>query len=302
MKPFSYLVRRELWENRWVWRAPVALTGVLLLAYVAAIVLAHVGITHIQIENNQGSFNIESGAAYLSAHPRMADKASMVFFSLLTALFNLVLIITMARYLLHSLYGDRKDRSILFWRSLPISDTATVLSKLLIVMVGAPLATFVMLVIAQLLGIGAAAAGGVFNFTWSAGDMLHLWAFLFVGFFVQSLWYLPFYGWIMMASAWARQAPVLWTVLPPLLAGIIELILFQTDYFFSTIGNHAASILPAISHDGAIAHPGDLGLGIFSLRRFADVLSSGELWIGAAIGIVFVAAAIFIRRYRGEDY
>ncbi|HET6725666.1 MAG TPA: hypothetical protein VFH85_06645 [Gammaproteobacteria bacterium] len=302
MKPFTYLVRRELWENRWVWRAPVALTVVLLLSYIAAIVLTHAGVTHVHIEGDNGSFNIQSGAAYFAAHPLMADKASFVFFGVLTALFNFVLIITMARYLLHSLYGDRKDRSILFWRSMPISDTATVLSKLLIVMIAAPLATFVMLVIAQLLGIGAAAAGGVFNFTWSVGDVIHLWAFLIVGFFIQSLWYLPFYGWIMMASAWARQAPVLWTVLPPLLAGFIELIVFQTNYFFSAVGDHAVSVLPGISHDGAMAHSAQLGERAFSVRNFAYVLSSGELWIGVAIGIVFVAAAIVIRRYRAEDY
>lgn len=296
MKAFVYLVRRELWENRSIWLTPLAISAIIVLAYIA-------GIAYVYVHG--GTFG--DGQAITLADRQHAREGLLIFYMALTGLFNLVLIITIVRYLLHSLYGDRKDRSILFWQSLPLSNTATVLSKLTVAMVIAPLVTFALLLVVQLVGAGAlsavaAKAGSeAVGVVWSQSDLPSVWAFLVVGFLVQSLWYLPFYGWLMMASAWARQAPVMWAAVPPLVAGILELILLGTSHFFNAIGIQAVSVLPAAIVLGGSGHfPANYQGGAPSLHRIAEAFVGAEMWVGIAIGVVFVAIAVVIRRYR-ED-
>src|SRR5206468_10746510 len=52
-------------------------------------------------------------------------------------------------YCLDALYGERRDRSILFWKSLPVSDVMAVLSKLAIPIVILPLLSFAVTVATQ---------------------------------------------------------------------------------------------------------------------------------------------------------
>ncbi|HET7570198.1 MAG TPA: hypothetical protein VFK96_06395 [Gammaproteobacteria bacterium] len=306
MKTFIWLVRRELWENKSFWLVPVVLTVLLVLAYIAGIVFTWVHGIHVVINGHPAS----SLATLAAAHPEDARQGLFIFYVVLTSLFNVVLIFMMVRYLLGCLYDDRRDRSILFWRSLPVSDVATALSKLAVVMVVAPLATFSCLLLAQLIGTGALSAiatqSGVSAtaVVWGQSHLGGIWAFLIVGFLVQSLWYLPFYGWCMMASAWARRAPFLWAAVPILVGGIVEGILFQSNHFFTMVGLHAASVVPGIGANIKIGaadyvHLGNIG---FSMHSLATMLDSASMWIGVGFGIVFVAAAIAIRRWRAEDY
>ncbi|HET7673912.1 MAG TPA: hypothetical protein VFL54_00170 [Gammaproteobacteria bacterium] len=295
MKSFIYLVRREMWENRSVWLVPAVIGAIVVLAYITLISYVYFHGGHPQLDY---------------ADSDMADRRAVLamFYMGLTALFNVVLVIVIIRYLLHCLYGDRRDRSILFWRSLPLSDTATVLSKLAVAMIIAPLVTFVILLAVQLLGaatlsvIVLKAGAAPWPLIWQPSGLLGLWGFLLVAFLVQSLWYLPFYGWLMMASAWARQAPVLWAALPPVVAGVIEAILFQTSHFFSLIGNHVAGPLPlayAVRFGGKGFDMPTTGATV-SYATLGDMLTSGAMWTGVAVGVVFVAVAIMLRRYRDD--
>jgi ABC-2 type transport system permease protein len=307
MKAFGYLIRRELWQHRSVWMVPAGILILLVLTYIVGLLLGHFGLNHIDINviNNASHVEYQSGQAFLAAHPQFAQHATIGFFAVIAAIFNIAMIITIVRYLLSSLYGDRKDRSILFWLSLPISDGATVASKLLIAVLVAPLVTFAFLIVTQLIGVGAAEASGTasFWFHFSAAGMLHFWAWLIVALMVQSLWYLPFWGWLMMASAWARQAPVLWAAIPPLVGGVIEAILFGSDHFFVAIAGHAASVVPGFNADvGSASHSMQVSWPTFSFNQLATLLASAELWIGVGFGIVFIVAALFLRRWRAEDY
>lgn len=298
MKSFVYLVRREMWENRSIWLTPLAMAAIIVLAYIA-------GVAFVYFHGGQIGLG-----DYAMAGPGKQREVLSGFLVALIGLFNLVLIITIIRYLLHSLYADRKDRSILFWRSLPLSDTATVLSKLTVAMLIAPLATFAFIWLTQLLGIGAISAiiamagGNVAKLVWEPAGLGGVWAFTIVGLLIQSLWYLPFYGWLMMASSWARQAPVLWAAIPPLVAGTIEAIVFQSSRFFDLIATHAQTLLTAPMPMIRIRGPHDIQIGRDSLRpAFSSLggwIGSQAMWIGVAIGIVFIVAAIFIRRRRDE--
>lgn len=298
MKSFVYLVRRELWENRSIWLTPLAISAIIVLAYIAGIAFVYFHGGHLALGD------------YATAGPAKQREVMSGFLVALIGLFNLVLIITIIRYLLHSLYGDRKDRSILFWRSLPVSDTATVLSKLTVAMLIAPLATFVFIWLTQLLGVGAISAiiamagGNVADLVWEPAGLGGIWAYTIAGLLIQSLWYLPFYGWLMMASGWARQAPVLWAAIPPLVAGTIEAIVFQSSRFFELIAAHAQTLLSAPIPMVRIRGPHDIRIGHDGLRpalsSLAGWIGSEAMWIGVAIGIVFVAVAVFIRRRRDE--
>ncbi|HET7370860.1 MAG TPA: hypothetical protein VFK45_08485 [Gammaproteobacteria bacterium] len=307
MNTFKWLVKRELWENRSFWLVPLAMAVLVVLAYIAGIVATWVHGVQITIDGHSGA----SLAAMAATHAEDIHEGLTIFYMSLTALFNFVLVIMIVRYLLQCLYDDRRDRSILFWQSLPISDTNTVLSKLFVAMMIAPLATFALLLVVQLVGAGAMSAvaghiGVPVGLIWSQSDLGGIWAYLVVAFLVQSLWYLPFYGWLMMASAWARRAPVLWAAVPVLVGGLVEGIVFQTSHFLRAVGNHAVSVVPGIGSNlrvnGAAPDFDIADMQSFAMHALATTLGSAGMWIGVGIGIVFVIAAIVIRRYRAEEY
>ena len=142
-------------------------------------------------------------------------------------------------YCLDALHGERRDRSILFWKSLPVSDLTTVLSKAAIPLVVLPLLTFAITVLTQLimalmssavlLGSGLSVAT-----LWAQLSLPQTWlALLYHLVTVHSLWYAPIFGWLILVSAWARRAPILWAALPLLAIALVEKIAFNTTHFAS---------------------------------------------------------------------
>src|SRR5262249_35459668 len=136
-----------------------------------------------------------------------------------------------------ALHGERRDRSILFWKSLPVSDLTTVLAKASIPLLVLPVVTFAVTMIAQgimLLVSRAvlAGSGGNAEAAWNHMSFWHMSAMLwyhlvaFRGFLSA-----PFYGWLLLVSAWARRLPILWAALPPIALGVFEKIAFNTSYF-----------------------------------------------------------------------
>ncbi|MGC1458667.1 MAG: hypothetical protein WA825_10345, partial [Steroidobacteraceae bacterium] len=115
------LIRRELWEHRALWIAPLAVAALLLL-------LAIIGKT-----------NADFGQVALPEQ-RRALFAVIMAYAVVPQF--LVLGIVSWMYAGDCLYAERKDRSILFWKSMPVSDTLTVLSKLLLVVVLVPLGVY----------------------------------------------------------------------------------------------------------------------------------------------------------------
>src|ERR1700686_86194 len=140
-------------------------------------------------------------------------------------------------YSLDALYGERRDRSILFWKSLPVSDLITVLSKLTIPIVILPLLSFAITIATQfimlLLGSIILLGSGVNIATlWTEASFVHVSLVLLYHFLtVHGLWYAPIYGWLLLVSAWARRAPFLWAGLPPLAVAVAEKIAFNSWHF-----------------------------------------------------------------------
>src|SRR5205085_5805305 len=144
-------------------------------------------------------------------------------------------------YSLDALYGERRDRSILFWKSLPVSDLTTVLSKLAIPLAILPLLSFVITIATQLimllLSIAMLVGSGV-----NIATLLIQMPFLHVSLVllyhlvtVHGLWYAPLYGWLLLVSACAPRAPFIWAFLPPFVIWGVEKLAFNTSYFLAML-------------------------------------------------------------------
>jgi ABC-2 type transport system permease protein len=204
-------------------------------------------------------------------------------------------------YCLGALHNERSDRSILFWKSLPVSDLTTVLAKASIPILILPLITFVVIVVTQgimliaanvaLLAHGAGAAA-----PWVRAPILPQWAaMLYHLLTVHALYYAPIYGWVLLVSAWARRAPILWATLPIAAVLILEKLVFNTSVF-------AQMLLSRLGGGpGAIEYPPPGGMPIVAptIANLTAFLASPGLWIGLAVCAAFLAGAARARRYNG---
>lgn len=212
---------------------------------------------------------------------------------------------------------SNRDRSILFWKSLPVSDVTTVLSKAFVPIVAVPLITFVIVAATQLiillLSTVILLANGVSVATlWMQLPLLQIWLVLLYSLIVLSLWYAPVYGWLLLVSAWARRSTFLWAVMPPLAVCVVEKIAFDTSYFWSMLQHRlSGGFLQAF----AITHSGE-GFVIGTSRMGAEAganaripeltqlldpvkfLASPSMWTGLAAATALIAAAVWMRRYR----
>ncbi|RMH94992.1 hypothetical protein EBB59_01105 [Lysobacter pythonis] len=222
-------------------------------------------------------------------------------------------------YLLGALYDERRDRSVLFWKSLPVSDGLTVWSKLLTALLVAPL-TAVLVALAVMLGFGilvslfiAINGGNPFTIYWAQLRPFRLLTLLFSWIPIYMLWALPTAGWLMLCSAWARSKPFLWAVLVPLLAGVLvswfEFFDIGSNWFWEHIVARLLTSAWPLSHlFGMTKGPRFIGSGgsgdqlaqNLSLVFGGDVYRNPSLWIGAAAGIAMILLAIRLRRWRDD--
>src|SRR5207244_4236286 len=142
-------------------------------------------------------------------------------------------------YCLDALYGERRDRSILFWKSLPVSDITTLLSKAIIPLAILPAVVFTIIFVTQflmlLLSSAVLAPSGLTSTTWANFNLLRESVVLLYGLIVIALWHAPLYGWALLVSGIARRATFLWAVMPPLVIAVFEKITFNTSYFWSLL-------------------------------------------------------------------
>jgi ABC-2 type transport system permease protein len=226
-------------------------------------------------------------------------------YSHVAMLILLTAIIVGVFYSLDALHGERRDRSILFWKSLPVSDLTTVISKASIPFLVLPLLVFaitaIMQLIMRLVSTSVLLMNGVSTaLLWTQLPLFQMQLVLLYGLAVIALWHAPIYGWLLLVSGWARRATFLWAVLPPLAIGVFEKIAFHTSYFGSLLKDRlfgfAAGAFDLRTPGGAPIDPHYIPLSQLAPGRF---LSSPTLWIGLAVAAIFLAAAARLRRYRG---
>lgn len=304
---FVWLLKRESWETRAIWIAP-AITAAICVVIAISLRLK-LGLVVGEIDGEATEFMSDS------AKLRAMGAASI---SILASAFVLTALFTQFFYSLDALYGDRRDRSILFWKSMPISDLETVLSKYFIAAVVIPVVAIVFAIVTHpiVFGITTVGLGGLAGSAateaffspsvWLNGAGLLLWLT-----FASVVWYLPWIGWLMAVSAFAPRSPIMWAVLPPAAIALLEEGIFNTNHFLSIVGDRVG---PTGLLRNALEHVEGRGLSVKidsetmelpqNLLEFAapmKFLTSPELWIGFAVAAAFIAAAVWARRYRDEN-
>jgi ABC-2 type transport system permease protein len=253
---------------------------------------------------------VQAGSA-LQLKPDQAHAfGSLLLFGFGVSLF-IVMCVYVVFYQTDALYADRKDRSILFWKSLPLSDTQIVLSKLLTATVIIPLAFFIAanlttLMMAAIISFRAGAP--IAHILWQPNLWLQLqvlWLYLIV---TMAIWFLPIYGYLLFVSAWARRAVLLWVILPPALLVLAEKSISHTGYFAKLIGERLGGLMPHAfldPRDSAISFhvfgEKDVIAGPSSVWQLVDPVgffTSPAVWIGVGVGAAFVYGAIELRRRR----
>ena len=279
-RPFYWSVWRELWENHSIYIAP---------AIVAAIVLFGSFVGSFHLSGRRQNALLLDPARRRAAIELPYDIAAMmlIFTAFIIGVF----------YCLDALHGERRERSILFWKSLPVSDLTTVLSKVSVSLVVLPLVTFAITIVTQfimlLISTAALLPSGLAGTTLANFNLIQQSVILLYGLVVIALWHAPIYGWALLVSGWVRRATFLWAVLPLLGIAFFEKITFNTSHFASMLGDR----LTGFASEAFDFQPHH-GVAIDSLTP-GRYLSSPGLWIGLIFAAVFIAAAIRLRRYRG---
>ncbi|MEJ1964169.1 MAG: hypothetical protein WDO56_22535 [Gammaproteobacteria bacterium] len=282
MNVLVMLIRREFWENRVLVIAPVVVCVLYFLLFVL------------------GSANFHLGSVYVADGGASAATITSVMHIMFTGMLYLLTAIVTFFYLCDSLYSERKDRSILFWKSLPVSDAMTVVSKLLVALIAVPLVVFVLSVVTHVCVLLAAKVVGLFyppRFPashWTMAAWLRLNGYLFIDVFVLALWYAPIAAYQLLMSVVAPRAVFVCTVLPPLVLIFGQKVLTGSW----SIGEFVLYRLGGVSLGGSLS--GGLDAAIDGLDALPMLRLPG-LWIGVAVAAVLVFAAIRVRRHRDDS-
>lgn len=318
MKTFYWLVKREFWEHRggFLW-APIITGGVFLLLNLMGIIAAEViGARH--------GIHFGAGGELNSVMSRMdSGDMSKVGVALDLAMYSSMGIISVVLgfvvffYCLGALYDDRRDRSILFWKSLPISNASTVLSKVVSATVLAPAIAVVVGIVAGMVQLIIVAITLSFHGVnvWHLLTLAHPFRVManLIGYIpVYVLWAMPTVGWLLFCSAWARSKPFLWALAVPVATGLVVwwfdiMGLFnQSAAWFWThvVVRGLFSVAPGGSltadlHNLSVDKSNQLG--VLDLAQTYQALGTANLWIGVLAGATLIAAATWFRRWRDDS-
>jgi len=287
-RPMYWSVQRELWENRSIYVAPLAAAAVYMLGFLISLIWLPQSVRALAaLDPAQQRIKL----AELYAHAAML----IMLTAFLVGIF----------YSLDALHGERRDRSILFWKSLPVSDLTTVLSKASISLVVLPVLVVALTASLQLVmwllssavlqssGVGAAAL-------WTRLPVSEMALVSLYSAAVLALWHAPLYMWMLLVSGWARRAAFLWAVFPPLAIAAVEYTAFHTSYIGSLLQDRlfgfTATAFDLKDKNGVPVDAHFIPLTQLAPGRF---LTSPGLWLGLIVAAAFFAAAVRLRRYQG---
>jgi ABC-2 type transport system permease protein len=295
-RPLYWSVRREVWENHSIYIAPLGVAAVYLLGYMISLIWLPHNMREVWMPHTMREM------ATLKAPDSLIGLAMPYAHAALFV--GLVAFLVGIFYSLDALHGERRDGSILFWKSLPVSDLTTVLSKASIPLVVLPLLAFGLTVILQqimrLLSIAVLVVnGGSVATLWTRLPLSEMELVTLYGGLVLTLWHAPIYCWFLLVSGWARRATFLWAVLPWVAIAVLENIAFHTSHLGSLLQNRlfgfGAAAFDLTDKNGVPVNTHFIPLAQLAPGRF---LSSPSLWVGLMFAAACLAAAVRLRRYR----
>ena len=286
VRALQWSVRLELWHHRWIVIGPLVAAFILTASFVLETIGAPGDIAALLARAPEARRNA-------IAHPYGLSAGMIAMAALFMGIF----------YCIESLQSERSDRSILFLKSLPVSDATIVLSKACVPFVVLPLIVYTVTLAVQT----TMAVASTFALMSTGGDPAALWREVsplerpivhLYGIVVMTILHAPLYGWVLMVSAWARRRALLWVFLPPYLVGAAEQLALGRTSFKDFVGHlimnpfargfaldpYAHSKLPAFDH--------------VSQLDPASVFGRSGTWIGLAATTLFLFVAIRLRRDR----
>jgi len=298
------LIRRELWEHRSIWVTPVAIASIVTLGTLTALMFA-------------GEFAHELDVAIFGAQNLAGDTERRAvltgFFVGSSWLFLLGLSILTIFYALDSLYAERKDKSILFWRSLPVTDAETVISKLVTALIIIPAVAIAAIIATHIVNLIVTSiwvsmkGGDAGLLIWGSVPLLDNWFAPIVVIFCTSVWMSPFLGWFLFVSAYTKRAPLLMAFLPLILVPMVEGIFLRSAHFAEAVWGRGAKI-PLFSgtdiktfFDEDKIRLNEEAISLLSAIDFGKFVTSIDTWIGIIVCGLLTTAAIYVRRFRDES-
>ena len=301
MSRFIWLIRREIWEHKAIWIAPAIVIACLLVLVVTGNV--HLGPIGM----------MDDSTVFGDLSHDVQVKLLVIVYAGLALVVDMVMGIVAFFYSLDSLYADRRDRSVLFWKSLPLSDAEAVLSKFAVAAVVIPLITLTAAVVAQLVvatggSVKLAMEGMSAGVMWQPEAITGGFVIALLWCVTAVLWYAPVISYLMLASAWAPKAPFLWAVLPPVAIWVLERVVLYSEHAGDFITDRLFGLyrmLGARRESGGLdgSDAGDDFSELSNVDLVAglqDFYSSPELWLGVVAAAAMLAAAVWVRRYRDE--
>jgi ABC-2 type transport system permease protein len=277
-------VRRELWENRYVYLAPLGVAAIFLVGNL-------IGMIHLPSQMRQ----------LAGGDPENYRDAILMPYHIAAAFMMGIYILVTLFYCADALHGERRDRSILFWKSLPVSDATVVLAKASIPFIILPSLTFAIILVLQFMILLLSSAVLVANnlsvaSLWTHLPVVHMSLLLLYHIITShALWPAPIYCWMLLVSGWARRAAFLWAALPVLVIAGVEEMAFHTHRFATLVANRLIGETQVVSFTPPSIFPTDPMVHIAPTQ----FLLSPSLWIGLAIAAAFLAAAVRLRRIQG---
>ena len=327
MNTFKWLLKREYWEHRggFLW-APLITGGVFLIISALAVIAGESMRRSVeQGELQMNGVKLDQLTESLSPKEMAELGGGLDLGTLMAGSWPLiVLAFVVFFYCLGALYDERKDRSILFWKSLPLSDGQTVLSKVASALVVAPLFAMGAAIVTSLgflvlLSIYVLFHGGnPVSLIWGPASPITISLHMLASLPVYAAWALPTVGWLLLVSAWARTKPFLWALLVPVFAGILVTWFDVMEMFGSSaawfwqhvVGRLLLGTVPGMdlvyrgANDPRLVNfnpdgPEDI-VFLFSAQQSWGAFATLDLWIGVAVGVAMIFGAMHYRRSRDE--
>jgi ABC-2 type transport system permease protein len=287
LHPVWVQVKREFWEHRGLMIAPLAVAAALLL------LTGFFGVQHSTI-----------GPIHVQGAPAVWPVFLALTFGW-TVPFAITLVILTGVYLVDCLYNERRDRSILFWRSLPVSDTRVVLTKFAVGWLLVPLGTFVVIALSNLIehalvGPRAMRIGPPVVYHFDAGLWLYMeWLQLYL-LVASLLWYAPYAGYLLLVSAWARRSVWAWALIPPIVLALSERFIFGTHFIAGLLLRRFSDLMAIALGGSTVGTTAINGVAVIHPAYPLGLLASPQLWLGLGVTALFLALAIRLRRWRDE--
>lgn len=282
-RPFYWSVRRELWEHRAVYLAPLAAAGVVLFGFLLS------------------TFRLPGAvrAAAAAVDPKKAE-AFMMPYSVAALAVIVIMSVVAVFYCLAALHGERQDRSIQFWKSLPVSDLTTVLAKFAVPAAVMPAIAVAVAMAAQVvilvLSTVVVLLNGIDpNLLWKHVDLSLMWVVLPFGLLVNALWQAPVYAWLLLVSGWAKRMVFVWAVAPILGLCLVEKLAFNSTRLLQLLDDR---LLGGFGEAFSVGGKGEAPVDSFADLDPGRVLGNPSIWIGLAFAAVFLFAAVRLRRSR----